>query len=135
MIDSYAHPMTWPRRSLLKVRARRVGNLVLSRLKRPPHENLAVLLVLAGMRPHKQRGSEDNDTQLPPELRKRSWLLEDETESAAASAGDPACNRAGALALPANVLRRRRRIPEGAPSRSAFPDRSQTRVGANCSRN
>jgi thioesterase domain-containing protein/acyl carrier protein len=75
LIDSYAHPMTWPRRSLLKVRARRVGNLVLSRLKRPPQENLAVLLALAGMRLPKQTSSASDDTQLPPELRKRSWLL------------------------------------------------------------
>jgi thioesterase domain-containing protein/acyl carrier protein len=74
LIDSYAHPATWPRKSLLKVRARRAGNLVLSRLKRPPTENLAVLLaalrMLPGSTPH-----EEDPAQLPREMRKRSWLL------------------------------------------------------------
>lgn len=74
LIDSYAHPVTWPRLSLLKVRARRAGTLALSRLRRSPLENIAVLLALAGLRT-KARVSECFDTQLPPELRKRSWLL------------------------------------------------------------
>jgi thioesterase domain-containing protein/acyl carrier protein len=74
LIDSYAHPATWPRKSLLKVRARRAGNLVLSRLKRPPRENLAVLFAVLGLVARNTAHSND-DTQLPPEMRKRSWLL------------------------------------------------------------
>lgn len=75
LIDSYAHPVTWPRISLLKVRTRRAGNLVLSRLKRSPLENVGVLLGLAGLRRMKPSKVESADKQLPPELRKRAWLL------------------------------------------------------------
>jgi thioesterase domain-containing protein/acyl carrier protein len=74
LIDSYAHPATWPRKSLLKVRARRAGNLVLSRLKRPPRENLAVLLAALGLFA-RATAHTDDAAQLPPEMRKRSWLL------------------------------------------------------------
>jgi acetoacetyl-CoA synthetase len=74
LIDSYAHPATWPRKSRLKVRVRRAGNLILSRVKRPPRENLAVLLAALGMFA-RNTADKDEDTQLPPEMRKRSWLL------------------------------------------------------------
>jgi thioesterase domain-containing protein len=52
-----------------------VGNLVLSRLKRSPLENLAVLLALAGLRRANSSAGENVDRQLPPALRKRAWLL------------------------------------------------------------
>jgi thioesterase domain-containing protein/acyl carrier protein len=75
LIDSYAHPVTWPRLSLLKVRARRAGHLVLSRLKRSPLENISVVLALAGLRQSKSSANDVVDKELPLELKKRAWLL------------------------------------------------------------
>jgi thioesterase domain-containing protein/acyl carrier protein len=75
LIDSYAHPATWPRKSRLKVRARRAVGLVRSRLKAPLRENVAILLARVGMRRTKADPVSDADNQLPAEMRKRSWLL------------------------------------------------------------
>lgn len=74
LIDSYAHPMTWPRISLLKVRARRAVNQFHSRLRKPWLGNLRAAFGLAGIGRAKH-SRHAIDTQLPPELRKRSWLL------------------------------------------------------------
>ena len=74
LIDSYAHPVTWPRISLLKVRARRAVNQFHSRLRKPWRESVRIVFGPAGLERVKSR-CERADTELPPELRKRSWLL------------------------------------------------------------
>jgi thioesterase domain-containing protein/acyl carrier protein len=75
LIDSYAHPSTWPRISQLKVRLRRMVRRVLARTKAPLRENLALFLSLAGKQRAAQNIAEDSSDALPPEMRKRSWLL------------------------------------------------------------
>ena len=75
LIDSYAHPSTWPRISQLNVRLRRILRRMLARTKVPLRENFALLLALAGKGCAAQNTTEESGDALPPEMRKRSWLL------------------------------------------------------------
>jgi acetoacetyl-CoA synthetase len=73
LIDAYAHPITWPRKSLLKVRLRRLIKLISSQLHRPIR--IVSLLTIARMVIDKMRRTKTGDPAMDSDARKRRWLL------------------------------------------------------------
>ncbi|HEY1637927.1 MAG TPA: alpha/beta fold hydrolase [Rhizomicrobium sp.] len=69
LIDAYAHPVTWPRITLLRVQLRKAANRLLSSLRSPPSAAAVIRLLKAALTPARNTVSADK------RAAKRTWLL------------------------------------------------------------
>ncbi len=75
LIDAYAHPVTWPLKSLLKVRLRKAVGKLLARLRVPLRENIGAVTAYVKRASSQTRNGSAVATPGEGGLRKREWLL------------------------------------------------------------
>ena len=76
LIDAYAHPVTWPRKSLLKVRLRKQLRSVASIFRRSPRESLARLKARRNARSSEGTHLSEQERREAVEARKQKWLTD-----------------------------------------------------------
>jgi thioesterase domain-containing protein/acyl carrier protein len=69
LIDAYAHPITWPRITLLTVQLRKAANRLLSSVRSPPSTTTMIRSLKAALAPSQNTVSVDR------RAAKRTWLL------------------------------------------------------------
>ncbi|MBV9572275.1 MAG: alpha/beta fold hydrolase [Alphaproteobacteria bacterium] len=76
LIDAYAHPVTWPRKSLLKVRLRKQLRSLASIFRRSPRESLARLKARRNARSSEGAHLSEQERRKAVEKRKQQWLTD-----------------------------------------------------------